>query len=90
MRTYKPRPPKYRRGRMLRAARLRGEGLSLRRIAAELSTSYETVRRDLAAWDAEQATVSHLPVTKVTPGGHGIDTPRDSEDARILPMRRTS
>lgn len=89
MRTYKRKAPRYARGRMLRAARLRGEGKSLRQIGAEIGVSYETVRRDLAAWAAEQSQVSHLPVTKVPPGGDECDSPRDTA-ASVIPLRRSS
>lgn len=92
MRTYKPRPT-YRRGRMLRAARLRGDGLSLRQIAAELEVHHDTVWRDLKSWDEEQKKVTRLsdrPVGMNAPGGHESDTQSDSDGARILPMRRTS
>ncbi len=78
------------RGRMLLAAQLRAEGKSLRAIARQLRVSHETVRRDLAKWDTERPQVSHLPVTKVPPGA-GFVTPKcDSQDAEILPLRRSS
>jgi len=87
VRTYKPRPT-YRRSRREQAAALRAEGLSLRQIGARIHASYETVRRDLAAWDAQQAKVSHLPVTEVTPRGHGCDNGCDS--ATVTPIRRNA
>jgi hypothetical protein len=89
VRTYKRRST-YRRTRQDRAAELHAGGLSLRMIAAELHVSYETVRRDLAAWDARHAGVSHLPVTKVTPGGDFCDTRCDSPGGAVVPLRRTS
>jgi transposase len=92
MRTYKPVKPKSPRdARMRRAARLRGEGKSLRQIAAEQEVSYETVRRDLARWDelnAPDASVSHLPVTKTPPRGGNVTAECDSEDAAVIPLRR--
>lgn len=92
MRTYKPVRPKSPRGaRMKRAARLRAEGKSLREIAAEQEVSYETVRRDLARWDAlnaPDASVSHLPVTKTPPGGGNVTAPCDTADAAVIPLRR--
>jgi hypothetical protein len=89
MRTYKPRPT-YRRSRQRSAAELRGAGLSLRQIAAKVGASHETVRRDLAAWDAQQAKVSHLPVTFLAPGVEVRDTGCDSPAAVVLPLRRLS
>jgi hypothetical protein len=75
---------------MLRAARLRGEGKSLREIGAEIGVSYQTVLRDLRKWDAEQAQVSHLPVSKLPPGGGNVTPGCDSENAAVLPLRRSS
>lgn len=94
MRTYKPVKPKSgRRARTGRAVRLRSEGLSLRQIAAEQGVSKDTVMRDLRAWDAAQAKVSHLPVSKTPPGG-GNETPAGAADetpgARVMPLRRSS
>jgi hypothetical protein len=60
VRTYKPRKPKARRGRMLRAVQLRAEGQSLREIARVLEVSHDTVWRDLRQWDKETATVTNL------------------------------
>lgn len=48
-----------------RAADLRGHGLSLREIAAELVVSHETVRQDLRRWDAAHANVVPLSRTAV-------------------------
>jgi transposase len=89
VRTYKPRPT-YRRSRTEKAVRLRAGGLSLRAIGMQLGVSYQTVFRDLRAWDAQQATVSHLPVTKSAPGGEFCDAGSDSAGAVVLPMRRSS
>jgi len=89
VRTYKPQPA-YRRGRMLRAARLHGDGMSLRQIAAELGVHHDTVWRDLRRWGEEQKTVTRLsdrPVGMNAPGGHESDTRSDSE-ATVTPLRR--
>ena len=92
MRNYKPKRPKSPRdARMNRAARLRAGGNSLRQIAAEQDVSYETVRRDLARWDAlnaPDATVSHLPVTKMPLGGGSVTGARDTGAAPVIPLRR--
>ena len=93
MRTYKPRQPKSRRGRMIRAAGMRGEGMSLRQIAAELGVSHDTAWRDLRRWDEENAKITNLSdrgVRKTPPGGGNLTAPSDSESATVLPMRRTS
>ena len=85
VRTYKrKRNP---RGRMLRAVEMRAGGKSLREIAKELGCSYQTVLRDLRKWSAEQANVSHLPVTKMPPGGEKVTAGCDSE-ASVIPLRR--
>jgi hypothetical protein len=90
MRTYKPKKAKATRSaRMRHAARLRGEGLSLRQIAAQQGVSHDTVWRDLAAWDAQHARVSDLPVRKTPPGGGNLTPRSDSRDADIVPLRRT-
>jgi hypothetical protein len=76
---------------MGRAARLRAEGKSLREIAALQEVSHETVRRDLAAWDlasAPVATVSHLPVTKMPPGGGNVTPGCDSGAATVIQLRK--
>ena len=56
MRTYKPKP-KGLRGRMMRAARLRSDGKSLREIAQVLQVHHSTVAADLKKWDEEQAPI---------------------------------
>lgn len=85
---YKPRP-KARRGRMLRAARLRSEGLSLREIAVKLQVHHSTVADDLKRYEAEQATVSVLPVGKLPRAGGKNPTPQsDSQRAAVLPLKR--
>jgi hypothetical protein len=93
VRTYKPKKPRARRGRMLRAARMRTEGMSLREIASEIGVSKDTIMRDLRAWDVLQANVSHLPVSK-PPRGGGNETPardgNETPDAAIVPLRRSS
>lgn len=87
-RTYKPRP-KSRRGRMMRAARLRAEGLSLRKIAAQLQVHHSTVAADLGKWDEEQAKVSVLPVGFLPLAGGENPTPEsDSGSAEVVPLRR--
>lgn len=59
---------------MQAAVRMRAEGKSLREIGTELAVTYETVRRDLARWDAQATAapsnvvslsqkLSHRPVT---------------------------
>lgn len=73
---------------MMRAARLRGEGLSLRQIAAQLEVHHSTVAADLAKWDEERAKVSDLPVGKNAPRGAESDGGSDSPDAAVLPLRR--
>lgn len=87
MRTYKRRST-FRRDRRDRSVALRAEGLSLRQIAAKVGASYETVRRDLAAWDEQQEKVSRLPVTNLAPGGDFRDTGRDS-GATVTPLNMT-
>jgi Helix-turn-helix domain len=87
MRNYKPKP-KAARGRMMRAARLRSEGMSLRQIAAELQVHHSTVAADLAKWEAEQAKVSVLPVGFLTPGGKNPTPGSDSADAPVISLRR--
>lgn len=76
---------------MGRAARLRSEGKSLREIAAIQEVSHETVRRDLAAWDARHApdaSVSHLPVTKTPPGGGNVTVGCDSGAGTVIQLRK--
>ena len=75
------------RGRMLRAVQLRAGGKSLRQIGEELGCNRMTVLRDLRKWDAEQAKVSHLPVTKMPQGGKKV-TPECDADASVIPLRR--
>jgi transposase len=78
---------------MGRAADLRGEGLSLRQIAAKQGVSKDTVMRDLAAWDEQQEKVSHLPVSKLPPRGGNETAPRggnETPSAEIVPLRRSS
>lgn len=88
-RKYKAVKPKAPRGRMLRAVRLRAEGLSLRQIAAELQVHHSTVAADLAKWKAEQAKVSVLPVGFTPPARGGNPTPQsDSGSATVLQMKR--
>ena len=77
------------RGRMLRAAALHAEGKSLREIAAAIDCSHQTVARDLAKWAAEQAGVSHMPVTKMPHGGGSV-TPECDSTAPVIPLRRIS
>lgn len=78
--------------RMILAARLRDEGKSLRQAARVLGVTYETVRRDLARWDAaahgnvielSQRRVTTRPARgrDVTPG---CDTPRTTGEAMGL------
>lgn len=91
MRNYKPVKPKSgRQARMGRAARLRAEGLSLRQIAARQDVSRQTVLRDLREWDAQQAKVSHLPVTFSPPRGGNVTPGCDSPDATVIPLRRSA
>lgn len=87
MRSYKPVKPKALRGRMLRAVRLRAQGLSLRQIAAIQDVSHDTVWRDLRKWDAQHANVSDLTVRKTPPGGGNLTAASDS-DATVTPIRR--
>lgn len=74
MRNYKRKRPQQwadKDRRMTLAARLRGEGRSLREIGAELRISPATAMRDLRRWDEAQAAapaaapanVFHLPVS---------------------------
>lgn len=74
------------RGRMLRAVELRAEGKSLRQIAGEIGCSYQTVLRDLQKWSAEQANVSHLPVTKMPRGGENVTAECDSEPGNVVSL----
>jgi hypothetical protein len=92
MRKYKPvRPKASHDARVRYAATLRSQGQSLRQIAAECGVSHETARRDLAEWDREQAKVSHLPVTKMPPGGGNVTPLRGGNvTATVTPLRRTS
>ncbi len=72
--------------------RLRAEGMSLRQAARMLDVSYETVRRDLARWDAANGNVVDLSQKRVktypargrlvTPG---CDTPRTTAEAMGVP-----
>lgn len=79
------------RGRRMRAAaRLRAEGLSLRKIGVLLAVSHETVRRDLARWDETQAKVSHLPVTNSPRRGQFVTPGCDSAVPSVIPLRRRS
>lgn len=91
-RTYKPKRTRLtRQARMGRAVRLRAEGKSLREIASIQEVSHETVRRDLARWDAKNrpvATVSHLPVTKMPPGGGNVTPGCDSHAAPVIELRK--
>jgi hypothetical protein len=73
---------------MLRAVELRAKGRSLRQIAEEVGCSYQTVLRDLQKWSAEQANVSHLPVTKTPRGGEKVTAECDSEPGKVVPLRR--
>ncbi len=50
----RPRPWRNKDKRMALAARMRAEGKSLREIGKLLVVHWETVRRDLARWDAQQ------------------------------------
>ena len=75
MRTYKPKLQIDRTRRMAVVARLHAEGLSLRQIGKRLSVSYQTVARDLGAWDRKKAEMppailrlSRPAVTNATPG----------------------
>jgi len=89
MRNYKAaRTATTRKARMGRAARLRGEGLSLRQIAAKQEVSYQTVLRDLRKWDEVHPEVSHATVTKLPPRGENVTPECDSANATILPLRR--
>jgi hypothetical protein len=93
MRTYKPKQPRYPRGRMLRAVRLRGQGLSLRQSAAVLGVHHDTVWRDLRRWDkeaAERAKVTRLSDRAVgkTPPGGGNQTAGSDSEATVTPLRR--
>lgn len=91
MRKYQPKE-KGLRGRMQRAAKMRGEGKSLREIAQVLQVHHSTVAADLRKWDAEQAKVSDLPVGKNAPGGDESTTRSDSQPdtagAAVLPFKR--
>jgi len=61
VRHYKPRPKRRDPDkRMLRAAELRAEGLSLRQIAERLLCDEKTVRNDLKRWAALNANVTPM------------------------------
>jgi hypothetical protein len=47
---------------MTRAVELHAEGLSLRKIAARLNVTHQTVANDLARWDRERANVTPMTV----------------------------
>lgn len=75
------------------AVRLRAEGMSLRQAARMLGVSYETVRRDLARWDAARGNVVELSQRRVTTrpaGGRvvtpGCDRPRTTAEAMGVPQ----
>jgi IS30 family transposase len=74
---------------MLRAARFRAEGLSLRQIAARLQVHHSTVAADLKRHAAEQARVSVLPVGKL-PRARGKNPTRESDSPAglLLPLKR--
>lgn len=80
--------------RMTRAVELRGLDLSLREIAGRLAVSYQTVARDLARWERERPNVTPLAVTpdchKVPPGRQEVTPSRDSSDAEVVQIRRSS
>lgn len=76
------------------AARLRGEGMSLRQIAARQSVSYQTVANDLARWDREHSAMpaeiirlSRPGVKNVTPGATDL-TPGFDTGTNVIPLRR--
>lgn len=52
--------------RMEAAVRLRAAGKSLREIGAALAVNHETVRRDLARWDAQQASAAPANVIQLS------------------------
>jgi transposase len=90
MRTYKRKRLKTKgRGRMLVAAQLRGQGMSLRQIAAETGVSKDTVLRDLREWDSLNAKVSQLPVSKMprAPEGRGENETAEC-DSNVVQLRR--
>ncbi|HEY9524003.1 MAG TPA: hypothetical protein VIR33_12250 [Thermopolyspora sp.] len=79
---------------MTRAAELRGQGLTMRAIAAELGVSVGTVHADLKRWDADHANVVSLrsdAAFKTAPGGAKLNTPVErGDDAEIITLRRSS
>lgn len=92
MRTYKPVKAKAPRGeRIGQAVRLRAGGMSTRQIAREQGVSHQTVMRDLALWDEQQAKVVRLPGPKVPPrGGNGPVSRGENGPAEVTALRRIS
>lgn len=78
--------------RMTDAVRLRGEGLSLRAIAAELVVDEATVRRDLARWERERPNVTPLrhSAAAFSPGGGESPHPDAAATGTVHPLRRSS
>ena len=76
--------------RMRRAAQLRQQGLSLRKIADQLAVTKSTIERDLARWEATQVDefLSHMTVPfdlSETGMGQRSGTPKtpDPNDRRM-------
>lgn len=79
--------------RMARAAVLRSQGLSLRKIAAELRVDEKTVRLDLQRWETERGNVTPLrnSAAEFCPDLGGEIPHSDSAPAAdVIPLRRTS
>lgn len=74
--------------RMRRAAQLRQQGLSLRKIADQLAVTKSTIERDLARWEAAEIDrlLSHMAVP-YGPSGAGKGQ-RNGTDLKINPDDR--
>lgn len=94
VRKYVPKrtPHKNKGKRMANAVQLRGQGLSLRKIASELRVDEKTVRNDLARWEAERGNVTPLRISaaEICPGPGGEIPHPDSAPADVIQLRRTS
>lgn len=89
MRTYKRKPGRVNPDkRMIRAAELRAEGLSLRQIAERLACTHTTTRRDLERWDRQNANVvplvEHSAGTFTPPRGRDVPAECSSGDSNVI------
>jgi hypothetical protein len=85
MRNYKRKPGRVNPDkRMVRAAELRAEGLSLRQIAGRLSCSHDTIWRDLMRWNA--CNVSEMPVRNSPQRGENLTPESDTDDPNVISL----